>query len=345
MIKKTNQFVKNNLFWLIIITIIIGFIVGPGMTKSTMKTLKSLLIPASFIMLWASMVTMKMQHFAKAFKKPKELLIGLTMSLIVAPLLMWIVALVFAKNPHINAGLVLAGLVPPGGFVTYWSMMLGANMGLSVSLEFTALVAALFMIPWGMKLLVGGKVPVQTGVLFHKILILVVGPFILAWLTRVLIVRTQGEEKLKKDWAPVFSLISSLMALYLVFTGISVKAVFLLKTWHTLILPIVGALTYYIVAYPVAYLILHKILRLPMFDAVPLIYGTATKNLSIAMGLAAAAFGPLALLGVVTCMIFQMPLASIWHNKFARMDMTMIEAPLTKTENQEKKKEKEPILK
>jgi ACR3 family arsenite efflux pump ArsB len=111
-----------------------------------------------------------------------------------------------------------------------------------------------------------------------------------------------------------------------------------------LILPIVGALTYYVVAYPLAYWILYKILRLPMFDAVPLIYGTATKNLSIAMGMAAAAFGPMALLGVVTCLILQMPLASLWHKIFSKMEITVIEAPLTKGEVKKETKEKESVL-
>ncbi len=322
MIVKTNEFVKKNMFWLVLLTVAIGFIIGPLFSKHILKSLKSFILPSAFIMLWASMITMKIESFAKSFKQPKQLIVGNIMSLIFAPLLMLPLALVFAsKSPKIYAGLVLAGIAPPGGFVTYWSMLLNANMGLAVSLTLTTFIVSLFLIPWGMKWLVGSKIPVNVVSLFYKILILVVGPFILAMISRRLIVRKKGEKNMGK-FKPWFSLISSLMALYLVFAGISVKAEFLILHWQTLIMPIIGAFLYYALAYPLSYWILHKLFKFTLYDSIPLVYGTSTKNLSIAMGLAAAAFGPLTLLGVVTCMIFQMPMASLWHKYFAKKEIS-----------------------
>jgi len=337
MIVKLNNFVKKNMVWLVLLTVTLGFLIGPEFGKKALKGLKWFILPSAFIMLWASMITMKIEHFAKSFKQPKQLIVGNIMSLIVAPLLMLPLALIFAKEPHIYAGLVLAGIAPPGGFVTYWSMLLDANMGLAVSLTLTTFIISLALIPFGMKWLVGSKVNVDVLALFYKILILVVGPFILAMVTRWLILRKGGEQNMNK-FKPWFSLISSLMALYLVFAGISLKAEFLITKWHLIFMPVIGAFLYYLIAYPLSYWTLHKLLKFNLFDTVPLVYGTSTKNLSIAMGLAAAAFGPMTLLGVVTCMIFQMPLASIWHKKFVKMDMTVIEVPLTKGKNKINKK-------
>ena len=321
MIRKTNELIKKNMIWLVLITVGIGFLVGPHIDKPAIKTLKQLILPSAFIMLWASMITMKVGSFLKSFKQPKKLIVGNIMSLIIAPLLMLPLALIFAKEPHIYAGLILAGIAPPGGFVTYWSMLLNANMGLAVSLTLTTFLVSLFLIPFGMKWLVGSKVNVNVMALFNKILILVVGPFILAMITRWLIVRKKGEKNMEK-YKAIFSIISSLMAIYLVFAGISIKAEFLISHITTLLMPVAGAFLYYLIAYPLSYWILHKLLKFSLFDSIPLVYGTATKNLSIAMGLAATAFGPLTLLGVITCMVFQMPMASLWHKYFAKFEIS-----------------------
>ncbi|MCD6333627.1 MAG: hypothetical protein J7L89_10175 [Bacteroidales bacterium] len=306
------------MIWFVLASVILGFLTGPLFSEAIQNKLKGFVLPSAFIMLWASMIMMKTEHFIKSFKRPKQLVIGNIMSLIFAPLLMLPIALILAKEPHLYAGLVLAGIAPPGGFVTYWTMLLNANMGLAVSLTLTTFIISLMLIPWGMKLLVGNKIQVNVLGLFYKILILVVGPFILAMLTRWLIVRKNGEKNMA-GCKPYFSLISSLMALYLVFAGISVKADFLITHFSIVLLPAAGALLYYLLAYPLSYIILHKWFGFPLFDAIPLIYGTSTKNLSIAMGLAVAAFGPLTLLGVILCMIFQMPLASIWHKIFVKL--------------------------
>ena len=322
MIARANEFIKKQLVWLVLLFVLLGFLIGPHLGKDVLLGLKKFIIPSAFIMLWASMVTMKVEHFTKSFTQPKKLLVGNIMSLIVAPLLMLPIALVFAaKTPKIYAGLVLAGIAPPGGFVTYWSMILNANMGLAVSLTLTTFLVALVLIPFGMKLLAGGKVNVNVMFLFKKILVLVVGPFILAMITRWLIIHKKGEQNMNK-FKPAFSLISSLMALYLVFAGVSLKAGFLVKNAHVLIMPLVGAFLYYLLAYPLSFWLLHKLFKFPLFDTIPLVYGTATKNLSIAMGLAAAAFGPMTLLGVVLCMVFQLPMASMWYKYFSGQEIT-----------------------
>ncbi len=318
MIKKIDAFVKKNMIFLILLTLVIGFFSGQYFHKSTINLLKSLILPVAFSMLWASMIELKIKKFVESFKFPKQLILGNTLSLIIAPLIMFPIALIFAKSAKMFAGLVLSSLVPPGGFITYWTMILGANMGLAVSITLTTFVISLVLIPFGMKLLVGGKVAVNTVVLFNKIIVLVIGPFLLAMLTRYVIVKNKGEKGIL-DSKPYFHLFSSIMAFLIVFIGISVKANFILSHFSIVMIPAIGSLLYYIVAYPISYFISRKVFGLSLNDTIPIVFGTATKNLSIAMGLAAAAFGPLTLLAVVTCMIFQMPFASIWHKVFLNM--------------------------
>ena len=318
MVSKMDSFVKKNLVWFVLLSLVVGFVAGLFYTKTTINLLKSLIIPSAFLMLWASMIDLQIRKFVDSIKYPKKLLLGNFLALVVAPLMMLPLALIFAKEPKMFAGLMLAGIAPPGGFITYWTMILNANMGLAVSLTLTTFLVSLVWIPYGMKILVGGKVNVNVTMLFKKVLLLVVGPFILAVITRMLILKTKGEKGLKKA-RPYYHLISSLMALFLVFSGVSLKSKFILAHTARVILPAGGAFFYYLLAYPVTYYLLKWIFKISLDDAIPLVYGTATKNLSIAMGLAAAAFGPLTLLGVVSCVIFQMPLASMWYKVFLRV--------------------------
>ena len=253
MIHHTNELIKKQMVWFVLASVLLGFTLGPHLSKEALAGLKEFILPSAFIMLWASMITMKVEHFTRSFAKPKKLIIGNIMSLVIAPLLMLPIALLFAsRSPEIYAGLVLAGIAPPGGFVTYWSMILEANMGLAVSLTLTTFAISLLLIPWGMKLLAGGKVNINVVFLFKKILLLVVGPFVLAMITRWLIIHKKGEQNMNQ-YKATFSLISSLMALYLVFGGVALKADFLAQNLHILILPLIGAFLYYLIAYPLSY--------------------------------------------------------------------------------------------
>lgn len=87
------------------------------------------------------------------------------------------------------------------------------------------------------------------------------------------------------------------------------------------------ALLYYLIAYGLTGWLMLKLFKIPYDKAIPMIYGTGTKNLSIAMGLSVMAFGPEALLGVIGCAIFQMPLASFFYKCFLRYTPRRSERP------------------
>lgn len=320
--------------------LIIGYISGLFFTKHTIITLKTWILPSAFIMLWAIMTNMDAKRFVNVLKYPKELTVGAILSLVVAPLLMLPLAMIFAKNPKIYSGLILAGIVPPGGFLAYWSSVLYADIALAIAIELTTFIIALFWIPYGMKWLVGSKVNVKVSFLFHKIVILLVIPFILATITRWFLTKKNGEQGLKNA-QPVLHSISSLMAFFLVFTGTGMKSKMISHHPAMILLPAIGALLYYLIAFPLIYLVSKKLFRYNFNISIPLTYGTGTKNLSIAMGLAATAFGPLTLLGVIVCMLFQMPLAAIWYKIFDKIRVKKESLIIAAEEELEEIEEKE----
>ena len=317
-IRQIDAFIKKYMPAIILAVLILGYWLGLHLHKAQIQFIKSSILPSVIIMIYAMLITMRMDELKNAFIYPKGMVYGSVLSLGVAPLLMIPIAIVFTKNPQLYTGLLLASIVPPGGMITYWTGILGANIGLATAIQTVTLLVSIIWVPYGMKLFVGSKVDVNTNILLIKILIMVVLPLILAYITQKLITKKYTWKGIIKI-VPLSHLISSLMALYMVFVAMSVQAHLIHKDPALILLPAIGMLIYYSLAYPFSYFFSTKILKEPHDKAIPITYGFATKNLSIAMGLAIAAFGPMALLGIVPCILFQMPFASIWYKVFEHM--------------------------
>ena len=317
LIKKSDEFLKKYMPFVIILIMVIGYFIGLNLTKQEAGFIKALIMPSVILMIYAMLITMKMEELKNSLVFPKEMIYGSLMSLIIAPLLMIPLAHWFTDNSQQYAGLVLAGIVPPGGMITYWSGILNANLGLATAIQTVTLLLSLVWVPFGMKWFVGSKVNVNTGLLLNKILIMIVLPLVLALITQKMITRKRGWKGIIKI-KPLSHLISSLMALFMVFVATSVKATAIAQHPSIIYMPAIGVFIYYLIAYPLSFFLSERVFKMSFENSIPVTYGFATKNLSIAMGLAAAAFGPMTFLGVVPCALFQMPFASVWYKIFSK---------------------------
>jgi len=316
-IRKSDELLKKYMPVAIIAVMIIGYFLGLSFAEQTANFIKSLIMPSVIIMIYAMLITMKMEELRNALIFPKEMIYGSLMSLVIAPLLMIPLAYWFTNNPQQYAGLALAGIVPPGGMITYWTGILDANLGLATAIQTVTLLLSLIWVPYGMKWFAGNRVNVNTGLLLNKILIMIVLPLILALITQKMITRKQGWKGIIK-LKPLSHLASSLMALFMIFVATSVKAPAIAGHPSIIYLPAAGVFIYYTIAYPLSFFLSERVFKMSFENSIPVTYGFATKNLSIAMGLAAAAFGPLTFLGVAPCALFQMPFASVWYKVFIK---------------------------
>ena len=318
-IKRIDSFIKKYMPWLILAALLGGYLLGLNLSKAEIKAIKTSIMPAVIVMIYAMLVTMKMEELKNALIYPKEMIYGSLLSLVIAPLLMIPLASVFTSNAQLYTGLLLASIVPPGGMITYWTGILEANIGLATAIQTVTLLVSIVWVPYGMQFFVGSKVAVNTSVLLVKIVMMVVLPLLLAFITQKLIVKKYGWKGVVKI-KPLSHLISSVLALYIVFIAPLMQARAIEKHPSLVLMPAIGMLIYYSVAYPFSYYLSLKIFKIPHEKSIPITYGFATKNLSIAMGLAIAAFGPMALLGVVPCILFQMPFASLWFKIFSKIN-------------------------
>jgi len=163
-----------------ILALVLGFFFGIWFHGGA-KVLRALIVPASCLLIYFMCIPLRIKDFVNTMRYPKELVLGTLFSLVLAPLLMWPVArLLVSEHPEVFAGLILAGLVPPGGMNTFWTGILGADVSLAMILQIVTFSVAILWIPFGMQLLAGAYVNVQFFFMFQKLLVVVVLPLILA---------------------------------------------------------------------------------------------------------------------------------------------------------------------
>ncbi|MCD6507599.1 arsenic resistance protein, partial [Candidatus Poribacteria bacterium] len=260
-----------------------------------------------------SIVPTKPRDFAKVVKSPVEVLLGTFMIIIAAPVIAKPIMTTILKGyPQLGVGLVLAGSVPPGGMIAAWTGLLEGDIPLALTLQAITLILGIIEIPYMLKWLAGEVVSIPVRLMVQNLVIIVILPLALGFLTRYAYFgRMSGERE--QAIKPIFPIISGMAALMVVFVATSLKADVILKKPQVIGWALLSAFTFYIVTFLLSTYIC-RLFKLNYARSIPIIYGTATKNLSIAIALALATFGRSAVvLGVIGCFMIQMPMASVFY--------------------------------
>jgi len=224
----------------------------------------------------------------------------------------------FRGYPELGAGLILSTMVCPGGMNTAWTGLLEGDVPLAITLNATTLLISIVQIPYMFSLLAGSSVAVPVGSMVRTLVIIVVLPLAIGFASRWAILK-RWDEKSLKSFSPNFAVISGLSAIGVVFISAALKTHALVKEPHLILVGLAGAVAYYLLAYFVS-AILCRLGRIKYAQSIPLIYGTGTKNLSIAIALSLANFpNTNVVLGVIACFMIQMPLASVFYKVIPRI--------------------------
>ncbi|MFY0989551.1 bile acid:sodium symporter family protein [Halomonas sp. C05BenzN] len=95
--------------------------------------------------------------FARTWRHPRRVLLGVSLQMLALPLLAWALVLLLPLPPLAAAGLLLVSLVPGGATSNMFSYLVQGDLALSVSLTAIAAVQAPFTLPlimgWNLELL------------------------------------------------------------------------------------------------------------------------------------------------------------------------------------------------
>lgn len=192
-----------------------------------------------------------------------------------------------------------------------WTGLLGGNVPLAIVLQALTLILSVVQVPYTLQLLVGAYVEIPVALLMRSLAVLVFLPLTAGFLTRQVIVRTAGEQKID-EVRPLFPVLSGISALAVVFIAASLQAGKIISNPSVISHAIIAAIIYYFLLF-VTGTVISRLAKLNYENSIPVIYGGTTKNLSIAIALAISAFrSSSVVLAVIACFMVQMPMASVF---------------------------------
>ncbi len=315
--KKINNFFRKNLFYLVLASMALGFLLG-WLAPNFAHRLKILIVPTLFLMIYVMIVPMEFKELINIKKFKKETLFGVIAILVLAPFIAWLVNFfVPEKYNFLKAGLILASVMPPGGMIVSWAGLLDSSVELAIILQTVTFILAIVAIPLTLSLLLSKSIHFSQWILIKDILLYIFLPLIAGYITQLILRKKYSKEKMS-SWKPSLATISGLCALVVIFIATSLKTKAIISHPQILIWGLGLAFLYYLATFLIT-LFLTGLFVDSYNNQMPIVYGTASKNLSIGIALALSVFSGPIVLGIIFCFMIQMPMLSLFY-KFIRKE-------------------------
>ena len=299
------NFVRNNLLYLILGSLVLGLASGHYFD---LTSLKSLVLPILLVMVLPMMVNIKIEEVLNAFKDFKPVGLSLAINFVIMPLLALAVSWIFFRNQPVYAvGLYLVALLPTSGMTAAWTGMAKGNLNTALVIIAVNLLLSIFILPLYLKFMVGPSVPFEPFHIFKQLLLIVVAPMLAGDLIRRFIVRRWGKEGYMKV-KPHLAGVSSLGVVLIIFVAMALKAGQILTDIGSSALALIPLTLFYVAAISTG-LVLGGLL-LTRDKMIALVYGTAMRDLSIAVAIAMLSF-PGAVMPIAIAYAIQVPTAAL----------------------------------
>jgi len=273
------------------------------------RPLKGLVTPILFIMVFPMMLNVRVKDIVEVLKAPKAILISVILNFTIAPVLAYGLGRLFlSHDPMLLLGMVLIGLIPTSGMTASWTGLSGGRVQTALVMMTINLLLSMFMIPIYLKIFIPAEVMINTSSIVVSLLKVVILPLIAASITRNIIVRVK-DEKTFKSLKPLFGGVSALGVMAIVWLAIALKAKTIINQPILALQVVIPLSIFYIILVMIGHFTGRFLDRAD--DRPALVYGTALRNLTIALGISLSAFGEsLAVLLIAIAYVIQLPVAA-----------------------------------
>ena len=121
-------------------------------------------------------LTLSPNDFRRALRRPKAVVLGVSLQFLIMPLLGWSIALLFDLPKGMAVGLILVSCCPGGTASNVVAFLARADLALSVSMTTVSTLAAVVLTPFLTQFYAGQYVPVDAWALLRSILLVVILP-------------------------------------------------------------------------------------------------------------------------------------------------------------------------